>query len=41
MNASVAAQRRRTQLMEASLKVMGESIRVNSEFDVVEDAPQE
>lgn len=39
MNASVAAQRRRTRLMEASLKVRGESMRVNAEFDAFEDAP--
>jgi len=39
MNASVAAQRRRTRLMEASLKVRGESMRVNAEFDAIEDAP--
>lgn len=39
MNASVAAQRRRARLMEASLKVRGESIRVNAEFDEIEDAP--
>lgn len=39
MNASVAAQRRRTRLMEASLKVRGESMRVNAEFDEIEDAP--
>ncbi len=39
MNASVVAQRRRTQLMEASLKVRGESMLVNAEFDQLEDAP--
>jgi predicted transcriptional regulator len=39
MNASVAAQRRRTRLMEASLKVRSESMRVNAEFDGIEDAP--
>lgn len=39
MNASVASQRRRTRLMEASLKVRTESMRVNSEFDEIEDAP--
>lgn len=39
MNAEVAAQRRRARLMEASLKVRGESMRVNAEFDEIEDAP--
>ena len=39
MNASVAAQRRRTRLMEASLKVRAESMQVNAEFSKIEDAP--
>ena len=39
MNAAVTAQRRRTRLMEASLKVRAESMRVNAEFDEIEDAP--
>jgi len=39
MNAAVSAQQRRTRLMEASLKVRGESMRVNDEFSVIEDAP--
>ena len=39
MNATVAAQRSRTRLMEASLKVRGESMRVNAEFDAIEDVP--
>jgi predicted transcriptional regulator len=39
MNASVAAQRRRMRLMEASLKVRGESMRVNAEFDAIEETP--
>lgn len=39
MNAAVAAQQRRTRLMEASLKVRGESMRVNAEFSAVEDTP--
>lgn len=39
MNAAVSAQRRRARLMEASLKVRAESMRVNDEFSVVEDAP--
>ena len=39
MNASVASQRRRTRLMEASLKVRTESMLVNAEFDRIEDVP--
>ncbi len=39
MNGEVAAQTRRQRLMAASLKVRGESMRVNAEFDVIEDAP--
>lgn len=39
MNATVAAQRRRARLMEVSLKVRTESMRVNAEFSKVEDAP--
>ena len=39
MNAAVAAERRRTRLTEASLKVRAESMRVNAEFDEIEDAP--
>jgi predicted transcriptional regulator len=39
MNASVAAQRRRTRLMEVSLKVRTESMRVNAEFEEIEDVP--
>ena len=39
MNAAVAAQHRRAWLMEASLEVRAESMQVNAEFDVVEDAP--
>jgi predicted transcriptional regulator len=37
MNAAVAAQRRRTRLMEASLRVRSESMRVNAEFSRIED----
>lgn len=36
MNAAVAAQHRRTRLMEASLKVREESMRVNAEFDGID-----
>ena len=39
MNAAVSAQQRRTRLMEVSLKVRGESMQVNDEFSVIEDAP--
>jgi predicted transcriptional regulator len=39
MNAAVSAQQRRTRLMEVSLKVRGESMLVNDEFSVIEDAP--
>jgi predicted transcriptional regulator len=39
MNMAVAAQRRRTRLMEASLKVRMESMKINAEFNAVEDSP--
>ena len=39
MNAAVAAECRRARLTEASLKVRAESMRVNAEFDEIEDAP--
>lgn len=39
MNMTVAAQRRRSRLMEASLKVRAESMNINAEFNAVEDAP--
>jgi predicted transcriptional regulator len=39
MNMTVAAQQRRTRLMETSLKVRTESMKVNAEFNAVEDAP--
>ena len=39
MNAAVSAQQRRTRLMEASLKVRGESMQINDEFSAIEDAP--
>ena len=39
MNVAVAAQQRRTRLMETSLKVRMESMKVNAEFTAVEDAP--
>jgi predicted transcriptional regulator len=39
MNMTVAAQQRRTRLMETSLKVRAESMKVNAEFSAVEDVP--
>ncbi len=39
MNMTVAAQQRRTRLMETSLKVRAESMKVNAEFSAIEDAP--
>jgi len=39
MNMTVAAQRRRTRLMETSMRVRSESMKVNAEFSAVEDAP--
>jgi metal-responsive CopG/Arc/MetJ family transcriptional regulator len=39
MNMTVAAQRRRTRLMESSRKVRAESMAVNAEFSSIEDAP--
>ena len=38
MNMTVAAQQRRTRLMETSLKVRTESMRVNAEFSAVESS---
>jgi len=39
MNAAVAAERRRTRLMEASLKVRTESMKFNAEFSEIDDVP--
>ncbi|MEI6215569.1 MAG: hypothetical protein WCP10_15825 [Desulfuromonadales bacterium] len=39
MNAFVAGERRRKRLMEVSLKVRSESMRVNAEFNEIEDCP--
>lgn len=39
MNASMAVQQKRLRLMEASLKVRGESMKINAEFDAFEDTP--
>lgn len=38
-NMAGSAQQRRRQLMKVSLKVRKESMKVNSEFDTIEDAP--
>lgn len=39
MNSAVAAQHRRKRLIEASLKVRSESMKVNAEFSKIEEAP--
>lgn len=39
LNAETAAKQRRNRLMEASRRVRKESMRVNAEFDAIEDAP--
>jgi hypothetical protein len=39
MNAAVAAERRRTRLMEVSQKVRTESMKVNAEFSEIDDVP--
>ena len=39
MNMAVAAQHRRKRLMETSLKVRMESMKINTEFSAIEDAP--
>lgn len=39
LNAQVTAEQRRRRIMEASRRVRGESMRVNAEFDAIEDAP--
>ncbi len=39
LNAQVLAEHRRQRMMEASRRVRGESMRVNAEFDAIEDAP--
>ncbi len=39
MNKSVSAQQRRARLMEASLRVRTESLKVNAEFSAIEDEP--
>ena len=39
LNAQVMAEQRRRRIMEASRRVRGVSMRVNAEFEAVEDAP--
>jgi metal-responsive CopG/Arc/MetJ family transcriptional regulator len=39
LNAQVSAEQRRRHMMEVSRRVRGESMRVNAEFDAIEDAP--
>lgn len=39
LNAQVTAEQRRRRMMEVSRRVRGESMRVNAEFDAIEDAP--
>jgi predicted transcriptional regulator len=39
MNAAVAGERRRKRIMEVSLKVREESMKVNAEFNEIEDCP--
>ena len=39
LNAQMSATQRRRRMFEASQRVRGESMRVNAEFDAIEDAP--
>ncbi len=39
LNTAATAQHRRRRIMEASRRVRKESLRVNAEFEAVEDAP--
>ena len=39
MNKSVSAQQRRARLMETSLRVRSESLKINAEFSAIEDEP--
>jgi predicted transcriptional regulator len=39
MNMAVAAKRRRTRLMETSLRVRMESMKINAEFNAVDESP--
>jgi metal-responsive CopG/Arc/MetJ family transcriptional regulator len=40
LNTQVTAGQRRRRIMEASQRVRGESMRVNAEFDAIEDSPE-
>jgi metal-responsive CopG/Arc/MetJ family transcriptional regulator len=39
MNTEAAAKHRRSRIMEASRRVREDSMRINAEFDAIEDAP--
>ncbi len=39
LNSEVVANQRQRRLVEASLRVRESSMRVNAEFDIIEDAP--
>jgi metal-responsive CopG/Arc/MetJ family transcriptional regulator len=39
LNAQMSAAQRRKRMVDASRRVRGESMRVNAEFDAIEDAP--
>ena len=39
LNTQVGAEQRRRRLMDASRRVRGESMKINAEFDHIEDAP--
>ncbi len=39
LNTQVTAEQRRRRMMEVSRRVRGESMRVNAEFNAIEDAP--
>jgi metal-responsive CopG/Arc/MetJ family transcriptional regulator len=39
LNAQVLAEQRRRRMMEASRRVRKESMRINAEFEAIEDAP--
>lgn len=39
LNIQIGTERRRRRMAEMSRRVRGESMRVNAEFDIIEDAP--
>ncbi len=39
LNAEVTARQRRSRMMEASRRVREESVRINAEFDAIEECP--